>query len=88
MDGDEFTAQDAVATKRALRQSLGLGPETFPSPAFIGMISDEIEQLRTSGRSDEHIAATIKEAIGRDVSPADIAAHYAPPEARRGGGHG
>lgn len=90
MDQNEmsFSAQDAVAVQRELRRSLGLGAEAFPLPAFVGMISDEIEQLRAAGRSDADIAALIKTTIGRDFDPADIARFYAGPEERRGGGHG
>ncbi len=78
-----FSSQEAVAVQRELRGSLGLGPEAFPLPAFIGMISDEIEQFRSAGRSDADIAAVIKNTIGRDVAPSDIAEFYAPPDARR-----
>ncbi len=78
-----FTAQEAMAVQRELRRSLGLGPEAFPLPAFIGMISDEIEQFRASGRPDADIVALIKNTIGRDVAPSEIAQHYAPPDARR-----
>lgn len=85
---DKFSVQEAVAVQREMRRSLGLGAEEFPLPAFVGMISDEIEQLRAAGRSDADIVAMIKATIGRDVSSADIAEHYAPPEARHGGGHG
>lgn len=60
--------------------------ERFPLPAFVGMISDEIEQFREAGKSDADIAAIIKSTIGRDVAPDDIEAHYAPPEARQWGG--
>lgn len=81
-----FSAQEAVAVQREMRRALGLDAETFPLPAFVGMISDEIEQLRAAGRSDADIAQMIKTTIGRDIDPAVIAAHYAPPEARRGHG--
>ncbi len=89
MDDDQtFSAQEAVAVQRELRRSLGLDAEAFPVPAFVGMISDEIEQFRAAGKSDADIAAVIKSAVGRDVSPETIAQFYAPPEERRGGGHG
>ena len=80
-----FSAQEAVAVQRELRRSLGLGAEAFPLPAFIGMISDEIEQFRSSGRSDAEIAALIKSTIDRDVAPSDIAQFYASPETRQWG---
>ena len=87
-DNQGFSIQEAVAVQRELRRSLGLGAETFPLPAFVGMISDEIEQFRSAGKSDADIAAVIRDTVGRDVSADDIARFYAPPEQRRGGGHG
>lgn len=78
-----FSAEDAVAVQRELRRSLGLAAETFPLPAFIGMISDEIEQFRGAGRSDDDVVAVIKGTLGRDIAAQEIAEHYAPPEARR-----
>ena len=86
MDDRKFSAQEAVAVQREMRRSLGLGAEEFPLPAFVGMISDEIEQLRAAGRSDADIAGMIKATIGRDVLPGDLAAHYASAEARHGQG--
>jgi hypothetical protein len=77
-----FSAQEAVAVQRALRRALGMEAETFPLEAFIGMISDEVEQFRASGKTDADIAALIRETIGRDVSEGDIGVFYAPPEAR------
>lgn len=89
MDRDQtFSIQEAVAVQRELRRSLGLGAEAFSLPAFVGMISDEIEQFRAAGKSDADIAAVIKGAVGRDVSPETIARFYAPPEERHGGGRG
>ena len=83
-----FSIQEAVAVQRELRRTLGLGEESFPLPAFVGMISDEIEQFRAAGKSDADIADVIKNTVGRDVNPDTIAQFYAPPEDRRGGGHG
>ena len=82
-----FSAQEAVTVQRELRRALGLPAEAFPLPAFIGMISDEIEQFRADGRSDAEIATLIKDAIGRELDPADIARFYARPEERAGHGH-
>lgn len=78
-----FTADDAVGVQRRLREELGLPPETFPAPAFIGMISDEIEQLRNAGKTDDEIAAVVNGALGRSIDPALIARYYAAPEKRR-----
>lgn len=84
-----FSAQEATAVQRELRRALGLGAEAFPLQAFVGMISDEIEQFRAAGRSDAEVAAVIQGAIGREVDPADLARFYAPPDARAWGeGHG
>ena len=85
---ETFSAQEAVAVQRELRRSMGLGAESFPLPAFIGMISDEVEQFRAAGKSDVDVAAVIKSVIGREVKPEDIAKFYAPAEERRHGEHG
>jgi hypothetical protein len=77
-----FSANDAVAAQRELRRRLGLSDEQFPLPAFIGMLSDEIEKMRTAGHSDAEVAATITHATGKPLSPDDIATFYARPEAR------
>lgn len=80
---ETFTAEEAVVAQRDLRHAIGLKSEQFSLPAFVGMISDEIEQLRSAGRDDQYIANTIREAIGRDVSAKDIATYYATPDERR-----
>lgn len=85
-DEPTFTAQQALATTAAMRRELGLGEEEFPVQAFVGMISDEIEQLRDRGRDDEAIAAMVSEATGKTVSAELIARYYAPP-GQRGAGH-
>ncbi|WP_425230079.1 hypothetical protein [Sphingomonas sp.] len=54
---DTVTLPQAMAAQRALRRELDLPDERFPLPAFIGMISDEIEQLRAAGHDDGSIAA-------------------------------
>jgi hypothetical protein len=75
----------ALAAQKALRDSLGMPDEQFPLPAFIGMVSDEIEQARAAGRDDAAIAALLSQAGGTQVSAADIARFYAPPEQRQRG---
>jgi hypothetical protein len=87
-DDQSFSVSEAVAVQRELRRSLGLADEAFPIPAFVGMISDEIEQFRAAGKSDADVAEVIKTVVGREVSAETIARFYAPPEQRRGGGHG
>ena len=81
----DFTLAQAMAAQRRLRQELGLGEERFPLPAFVGMVSDEIEQLRDAGHDDRAIAGLIGDATGHPITAKEIAQHYAPPEAR---GHG
>ena len=83
MKHESFTVEQAVAAQRALRENLGLPSETFPIAAFVGMISDEIEQLHAAGRSSQQIAAIIEASIGRTVNAADLDRFYAPPEQRR-----
>ena len=78
-----FTVDQAVGAQGALRHALGLAPETFPLPAFIGMISDEIQQMREAGRSDTDILAIVAEATGVTVAADDLNRFYAPPEQRR-----
>ena len=46
-----FTVDEAIAAQREMRKRLGLGEEKFSLPAFIGMISDEIEKTRATGGS-------------------------------------
>ena len=81
-----FSAEQAVKTQAALRQALGLGPEQFPLQAFVGMISDEIDQLRGAGRPDTEIAQLVSNASGSEISAADLRTFYASPQAR--GHHG
>lgn len=78
----EYPLEDALRAQKALRQLAGLAPETFPVPAFVGMISDEVEILRSQGRSDHEIAQTISANSSIKVTGEEIAAHYAPPESR------
>jgi hypothetical protein len=80
--GKVYPVEEAISAQKALRELAGLGPEMFPVEAFIGMISDEIETLRTQGHSDEEIARTIGASSSIHITPADIAANYAPPERR------
>lgn len=80
-----FSLDEAMAAQAAMRGILGLPPERFPLSAFVGMVSDEIAQLRAAGMTDDTIAGIVTTATHRDVSAADIAAHCAPPEARQRG---
>lgn len=80
-----YPIEEAVRAQKALRQAAGLGPELFPVQAFVGMISDEIEQLRKRGFSDEKIAQVIEANSSIAISGADIAANYAPRDQRHPG---
>jgi hypothetical protein len=78
-----FSAEEAVAVQREMRRVLGLSRERFPLAAFVGMISDEIEQFQTAGMSDTDVAILIKDTIGRDIAPDEVARFYSPPDVRR-----
>jgi transcriptional regulator len=54
----------------------------FPIEAFVGMISDEVETLRSQGRTDEEIARTISTTSKIQITGAEIASNYASPEDR------
>ncbi len=77
-----FSADQAIRAQRALREALGLGAEQFPLRAFIGMISDEIEQMRASGRPDADVVEIIRQQTGKSISPADLQRFYAPAQER------
>ena len=77
-----YPLEEAVRAQQALRDLAKLGPETFPVEAFVGMISDEIEHLRNLGHSDAEIARVITTNSKIEITPAEIAEHYAPPEQR------
>ncbi|MBJ6123298.1 hypothetical protein [Sphingomonas mollis] len=83
-DVPSFTLPEALRAQQHLRETLGLGEERFPVPAFVNMISDEIEQLRDTGRSDAEIAALIEQASGHELSPDDLARYYTPADERHG----
>ena len=78
-----FTIGQLVAVQKILRETLQLPPEEFPLPAFIGMISDEIEQLRSRGMSDEEIASLLAQTTGVTVRADAIRIYYAQPVARK-----
>ncbi len=77
-----YSLEDALKAQAALRAAAGMEPERFAIDAFVGMVSDEIEVLRTQGKSDEQIAAVIRQSSRIDISSDDVAVNYAPPEAR------
>jgi hypothetical protein len=77
-----YPLEEALKAQSALRSAAGLEPEQFPIKAFVGMISDEIEALRTQGKTDEQIAALIRKNSDVEITADEIAANYAPPELR------
>lgn len=78
-----FTIDQIAACSTALRTAIGLPPEHVSTARFVGMISDEIEQMRVQGWSDAEIAALVAESTGSTIADDDIAAHYATPEQRQ-----
>jgi hypothetical protein len=60
-----------------LRAELGLGPQEFSTEQFVGMISEEIEKLRASGKTDDEIVRLLNEGVGVTVSPDSIRRFYA-----------
>ena len=77
-----YSVEEALKAQKALRALAGLGPEAFPIQAFVGMISDEVEQLRSQGHSDDEIAKVIVSNSQIEITAAEIAENYASPEAR------
>ncbi len=78
-----YPLEEALKAQRSLRDAAGLAPEQFPLQAFVGMVSDEIESLRTRGKSDEEIATIIMRSSSIEISAAEIAQYYASPEERQ-----
>ncbi len=79
---DSFTLEESIKAQKALRSSLGLKDEVLQPAEFVGMISDEIEQHRKAGKTDQDIAAIIEQATGKRISAEAIAEHYATPDQR------
>ena len=78
-----YRLEEAVRAQKALREAAGLGPEMFPLEAFVGMISDEIEQLRSQGKTDDEIARLIAASSDIDITPSEISENYASAESRQ-----
>ena len=77
-----FRARDALLVQQEVRRLLGLEEEVFSVPAFIGMVSDEIEHLRADGWSDDSVAELIRRVTGQEITPEDVTQNYASPQAR------
>lgn len=78
----EISLAAALEAQKALRNAANLKEEIFPVEAFVGMVSDEIEELRKLGRSDEQIASIIQSNSPVRITAAEITANYAPSERR------
>ncbi len=78
-----YPVEQAVRAQRALREAAGLAPELFPIQAFVGMISDEIETLRSQGKTDAEIAALIATHSNIEITASEITENYASPDDRR-----
>jgi hypothetical protein len=78
-----FSVEDLVSAQHEMRSILGLPEERFSLPNFIGMLSDEIEQMRNFGISEELIAQTIMGATGEVVTADQVQQHYVPPDRRK-----
>ena len=72
-----FSAEDVMHAQHGLRQTMGLGPQAFDAAQFIGLLGDEIRQLKVIGKSPAEIAALISKAIGREL-PAALMEQHAP----------
>lgn len=79
-----YPIEEALKAQKALRSAAGLGPEAFPIQAFVGMISDEIEQLRKLGQTDQQIAKVITSSSKIEITAEEIAENYASAQERHG----
>jgi CheY-like chemotaxis protein len=68
-----YSPEEVLRAQCALRGAIGLDAGAFPERAFIGLLGDEIAQLRKIGKSDAEIEALISGATGRPLSPAAVA---------------
>ena len=77
-----FSADDVTLAQSEMRHILGLPEPRFSFPTFIGMLSDEIEQMRRAGHTNEMVAQTINRATGQSIKAIDVQRHYLPVEER------
>ena len=80
-----FTLDEAIKAQRGLREALGLGEERFEMSEFVEMISDEIEQMRDAGKTNDDIVGIVAQATGHRMDASDLDRHYIAPEDRHGG---
>ncbi len=83
-NANSFTAEQAAAANKALRAALGLAPQLFSAEQFVGMISEEIEQLRAAGKTDVDIAQLLSKEVGVQIDPDAIGRYYAEESERLG----
>jgi len=76
-----YSGEQVAAAGAALRIALGIMPEFFDTHQLIEKLSDEIEQLRFSGRTNEEICSIIAREAGIEIAPAAIDRFYASPGA-------
>ena len=79
-----FSADDVTLAQNEMRHILSLPEPRFSFPTFIGMLSDEIEQMRRAGHANEMVAKTISRATGQSIEAIDVQRHYLPVEERGG----
>ena len=73
-----FTVYQVAGAQKALRSVARLPEERFPIQVFIGMLGDEIQALRESGKTDREIASLINWAAGVNITASDVTEYYAP----------
>ena len=72
----EFTLEQAMRAQATLRVAAGKPEERFPTEQLIGMLSDEIRDLRERGSSDESIAELLQSQAGLELDAATIEKYY------------
>jgi len=82
-DNDSFTVEQAAAANKALRAALGLPAQRFSAQEFVGMISEEIEQLRSAGQSDDDIARLLAKEVDVTLDADLIGRYYAADSSRK-----
>ncbi|UFN50187.1 hypothetical protein LPC08_06060 [Roseomonas sp. OT10] len=81
-DGRHFTPAQVAGAETILRAALDLPPRRLDVAQAVAALSAAIEQLRAAGFSDERVAAMLHEAIGAEITAAEIGRHYVPPAGR------
>ena len=72
----QFSLDQAMRAQAVLRAAAGEGEASFDEPQLIGMLSDEIRALRSSGATDEDIAALLRSDAGLDLGAEAISRFY------------